>query len=250
MQENEHKKKRKSGLHKEISSIFEGVPVPGKREESSGAAPPERAEQGPARPPAPEPRVPSQNIPTVKPGPAKQSMMKKAAAARKSGESGWRNTWLKIKNKLFKSEPGVDSSRQKLMLILIPILCIALIYVIMPLFRRPKISQSIGVGPTGVAADYKGEIDWQVPEPYSTTLRDPMLPPLETDVAGETGIIESGGTLIVKGIVHSRDNPAAVVGTQIVHVGDVVSGASIVKINQDSVEFKINDKKWVQKVQR
>ena len=38
MQDNEQKKKRKSGLHKEISSIFEGISVPGAVERPSGAA--------------------------------------------------------------------------------------------------------------------------------------------------------------------------------------------------------------------
>ncbi len=248
MQDNEHKKKRKAGLHKDISSIFEGVPVPGKKEQPSDAAVPERAEQGPMKPLAPEQRVP-QAIPTVKPGPVKQSVHK-AAAAKATGKSRWQNTWQKIKSKLFKSEEGVDSTRQKVMVILVPILVIALIYVIMPLFKKPKIFKPKGVESAGAAVDDKGEIDWKVPEPYPTMLRDPMQPSSGTVAAGDIGIVGSGGGLIVRGIVHSRENPAAVIGTQIVHEGDVILGANIVKINQDSVEFRMNDKRWVQKVQR
>lgn len=249
MQDNEHKKKRKSGLHKEISSIFEGVPVPGRQEEPSDSAAREQVEPDASRPPSPEPRVP-QGVPTVKAGSVKQSMHK-AVAARKGGESRWQNIWLKIKSKLFKSESGASSSRQKVMLLLVPILVIALIYVLMPLFKRPEISRPAGVRPAGAAVEDKREIDWKVPEPYPITLRDPMQASSSMSVARETEMIESGGGgLIVKGIVYSKESPAAVVGNQIVHEGDIVSGASVVKINQDSVEFKINDKRWVQKVQR
>jgi hypothetical protein len=247
MQDNDPKKKRKAGLHKEISSIFEGVPVPGRREQPSGAAVPERAEQGPVRPLAPEPQVP-QSIPAIKPGPAKQPVPK-AAAVKTAGKSVWRDTWLKIKNKLFKSESGDSSSRQKVMIILMPILFIALIYVLMPLFRRPKMFIPRG-GEAAEVAAHKGEIDWRIPAPYPKTLRDPMQLSSETAGGGGTEVAENAGSLVVKGIVHSNDHPAAVVGTQIVHEGDVVSGASVIKINQDSVEFKLKDKNWVQKVQR
>ncbi len=249
MQDNEHKKRRKPGLHKEISSIFDGVPVPGKKEPPSGSAAPEQTERSPAKPSAMEPGVP-QTTPTAKPrlpkGPSP-----KTAGVKKISESLWQKIWQKIKNKLFKPESGISSTRQKVMLILVPILFIALIYVLMPLFRKPKISEPKRGEPTKVSVDHKGEIGWQIPEPYPTTLRDPMQPSLAT-VRAETETITAGKSegLIVKGIVHSKNNPSAVIGTQIVHEGDVIAGASIIKINQDSVEFEINNKRWIQKVQR
>jgi hypothetical protein len=58
------------------------------------------------------------------------------------------------------------------------------------------------------------------------------------------------GRLIVKGIVYSEDNPSAVIGSQIVHKGDKISGIAIVEINENSVEFEANGKKWTQQVQR
>jgi hypothetical protein len=64
------------------------------------------------------------------------------------------------------------------------------------------------------------------------------------------GQAEAGGLIAVKGIVYSKDNPSAVIGSQIVHEGDKVSGATIVKINEKSVDFEMNGKKWTQKVQR
>ncbi|GAI39939.1 unnamed protein product, partial [marine sediment metagenome] len=56
--------------------------------------------------------------------------------------------------------------------------------------------------------------------------------------------------LIVKGIVYNEDNSSAVIGVQIVHEGDKVSGVTIIKINEKSVDFEMNGKRWTQKVQR
>jgi len=88
------------------------------------------------------------------------------------------------------------------------------------------------------------DIDWQIPEPYPTTLRDPM----QIGSTGTTAVQTS--ELVVKGIVYSEDNPSAVVGNEIVHEGEEVMGAIVVKINSDSVVFKMNDKEWTQKVER
>jgi hypothetical protein len=56
--------------------------------------------------------------------------------------------------------------------------------------------------------------------------------------------------IVVKSIVYSSENPSAVIGTEIVHVGDEILGATILKINKDNVELQRGDKIWTQKVQR
>ncbi len=258
MTESEHKNKHKAGLHKEISSIFEGVPIPGGgvAKHPSGASKPAHTGDASARPPVPERQIPG----TAKPEPSVQPIHRVAAAkepkaravAKTLGKSPWHRTWQKIKNKLFQPEKGAISSKQKVMVILVPILIIVLFYVLMPVFKRSKISEPDEGELTKVAADYKGKIDWQIPEPYPAGLRDPMQSALVAVVRPENGTMEVGksANLIVKGIVYSRDNPAAVVGNQIVHEGDIISGASIIKIHQDNVEFELNDKRWAQKVQR
>jgi hypothetical protein len=69
----------------------------------------------------------------------------------------------------------------------------------------------------------------------------------------QAGLSASGqggnGDLVVKGIVYS-EHPSAVIGTQIAHQGDKVSGATVIKINKNDVEFEMGDKKWTQEVQR
>lgn len=59
---------------------------------------------------------------------------------------------------------------------------------------------------------------------------------------------ESSG-LVVRGILYSDDKPSAVVGSHIVYEGDEVFGATVVKINEDSVEFEMDGKRWTLKVQ-
>jgi hypothetical protein len=54
--------------------------------------------------------------------------------------------------------------------------------------------------------------------------------------------------LTITGIICSKDNPSAIVGNQLVHEGDNVSGVTIVKINQESVEFEKNNIRWTQAV--
>ena len=107
-----------------------------------------------------------------------------------------------------------------------------------------KKTKNLSLGPAIAVAASKDEIDWQIPEPYPTTLRDPM------QFGRVTAAQAATGGLIVKGIVYSQDSPSAVIGTQIVREGDKVLGATIVKINKDSVEFEMNGKTWTQKVQR
>jgi type II secretory pathway component PulC len=60
---------------------------------------------------------------------------------------------------------------------------------------------------------------------------------------------EKSGRLVVKGILYSEDNPSAIIDTQIVHIGDKIYGATVVKINRDSVEFEIDGKKETKSVE-
>jgi hypothetical protein len=96
-------------------------------------------------------------------------------------------------------------------------------------------------------AGSKNLIDWEIPEPYPTKLRDPMQLGLRTTAEIETEKI------VVTGILRSDDDPSASsasIGKEIVHEGEKIFGATVVKINKDSVEFEMNGKRWTQKVQQ
>jgi hypothetical protein len=55
---------------------------------------------------------------------------------------------------------------------------------------------------------------------------------------------------LVTGIVYSANKHSAIVDRKIVHEGDVIYGATVVKIYRDSVKFSKKDKNWEQKVQQ
>ncbi len=178
-----------------------------------------------------------------------KNVSKKSLTVKSTSQSFWQQ----IRNKLSKPKSDVSTTKQKATVVMIPLLFIVLIFM---LFRGGVFGTSAGhieapVEDTasGVAtAGTNTKIDWEVPAPYPTTLRDPMrLVPVETPQTAQT---ETRKTikLIVKGILYSEDNPSAVIGNSIVHEGETIRGVSVIKISTDSVEFEMNGKKWTQKV--
>jgi hypothetical protein len=271
--------KYKAGLHKDVSAIFNGVSLPnpvgdasrqnnGAQQQPSAVPAPAQQDYGApklsvSQPPAQKPPVPSHMTPTKpksgsstsprgeqpplqsppKPAPAKQP--KADTAIKAAGQIPWRRTLKQIKNKLLATKPRVSTTRQRIMVVLAPILFVVLIFVFIRAFSIPsqKITGAGTSGPVETAAAGHSKVEWQLPSPYPTTLRDPMR------FSSARSQTESGG-LIVKGIVYSEDNPSAVIGGQIVHQGDKILDVTITKINENSVEFEANGKKWMQSVQR
>jgi len=260
--------KSKAGLHKKISSIFTGVSIP----QGDGTGQPTNApkptvpEPTTPKPTAPEPTAPkakqTQYVPPTiltadKPKPQRPAAPPpKAVPTQKPivettikviEKSTWQQTLEKIKNRFFASRPDINTRKQVTITIFIPVLVIVLIFVLIrTLGTEPaKPIEASGLTTASGTVNSYVKIDWKIPKLYPTTLRDPMLP-------GSASITVADGranNLIVKGIVHSEKSPSAVIGDQIVHEGDKISGVTILKINRDNVEFEINGKKWTQKVQ-
>jgi hypothetical protein len=249
---------RRSGLQKKVSSIFSGAPIQktdGTQQVINAPEPP-RPEYTPPKPPAPSHMAPETKTPEnqqpvqapPKPAAPKQYKLKQPKAedfSKTQRQIPWQQTWQKITDKLFTPKPGVNSSRQKKMAILVPVLFIVLIFMFVKVLRTPATK---GTEPQGSeqenASAASNKINWQIPEPYPTTLRDPMQFGSTTTNRPETGKIT------VKGIVYSKDNPSAVIADRIVHEGDKVLDATVIKINKDSVEFEMNNERWTQKVQQ
>lgn len=266
--------KSKRGLHKKVSSIFDGVLL-----ESNNAAPslphapaPKRPEDeprfkreekrlefhAPAKQPAQsymtpttlepqEPTKPSLEAAPPEPPKATQPKPPKVGVAIKIAKQiPWRESWHKIESKLFTPRPGVNVKKQKAMAVLIPVLFAILIFVFSWALRTPSRAKATApaLKPSKDVAGSNNKIDWQIPTHYPATLRDPMqFGSVATTQAG-------GGTggLIIKGIVYSGDGSSAIIDNQIVREGEEILGATVVKINKDSIEFKKNDKSWKQRV--
>jgi type II secretory pathway component PulC len=130
---------------------------------------------------------------------------------------------------------------------MIPVLFVVFVFVLFKVLRTPSVSSTkIGNNSAASASTaFNGKIDWELPPPYPENLRDAM-------VFGPVTQTQEGNRdrPVVKGIVYSEDNPCAVVGDRIVSAGEVVQGATVVKINPDSVEFTKGDENWTQKVER
>ena len=163
-----------------------------------------------------------------------------------------------IKDKLFIPKPGVSSSRQKAMIVMVPILAIIMIFAFRQvLSKSPRKTKGAGTddAPVVANADAGHEIDWKIPEPITIISRDPIKLPDESNTQSpeqggpdETAGNVTTGTIMVRDIVYSKDKPSALVGSKIVYVGDVINGVTIVKINRDSIELEKNGERWEQKV--
>jgi len=246
-----------TGLHKKVSSIFDGVPVPQNNgvQQAPDASASQQHNSAVDKPdalqsqvqPKPQPQQSVQPPPTT---PAAAEQPEADATLKTEKQLRLRKNWGGMKSKLLAQKPGVNATRQKTTVILVPVLVVVLIFMFIKAFNVPSAEPSSaagvesGVESSGGVVGSGDEIDWQIPEPYPTTLRDPMRFGLAAAARGGTT------ELMVSGIVYSSDNPSAVVADKIVHEGDEILGVTVVKINANSVEFEMNGKKWTQKVNR
>jgi hypothetical protein len=192
----------------------------------------------------PKPRQPLAIAPETTSAPVKQA--KTEVIIKHPSDSPILKIVGKIKAKLFDAAKGPEARRQKLMILLSPVLVIVLLLVVVNAVKKsPNTSAKPSKKATAVALAFDGKINWELPQPIPANLRNPMLF-RSVSVQGK----ETTEGPVVKGIVYSEDNPCAVVGDRIVSAGDTVAGATVIKINPDSVDFAMGDKKWTQKVER
>lgn len=148
-----------------------------------------------------------------------------------------------------------SNRRQKIMTAMIPILALALVF----LLKNPlKVSSAaLGQGASSnvapAAANDDIEIAWEIPPLYQPGGRDPMrLPdaattPVEEPVASA---VQTRADLIVAGILYSDDKPMAIIDEQLVGEGQQISGATVRKIEKDGIEFEMNGRTWKQAVDK
>jgi hypothetical protein len=159
----------------------------------------------------------------------------------------------RIKDKLSASKPVTGSARQKATAAMIPILALVFIFVLRQVFGAPpsKTEGSVKNDTPEIvtATGSSNEIDWKIPSPFPIAIRDPIKMNSSYNEQNEAVEPEKIEELDINGILYSKDNPSVLIGSHIAHEGEKISGVTIVKINQNSVEFEINGKKWERKVQ-
>jgi len=264
--------KQGPGLHKEVSTIFDGVPLPlGRRLSSDGPV-----DQGP-------PGTGSSRTAQAVAGMEPRSTGASGAPETRAYNEPTRRGVVKplntrtdfFNNILAKVLPSdLDDSvvrRQKIMALLIPVLAVILVLVFVKMLGKPTRSDASVGQKTEKTTQSESEkkskkgVDWELPEVISKPARDPMKseavaptdggsktdkPEKSSKDATATGADEQSSAelpdLEVTGILYSEEKPAAIVGTAIVHEGDTVQGVVVAKINKDSIELELNGRRWEQ----
>jgi hypothetical protein len=268
---------RKAGLHKGVSSIFTGVPIPQKDDASdashasdvSDARDKQKSSTATKEAPSYGPpshlsgttmkeilqskKSPQKDIPAEKPkSEDKKDTQVQTPPVIKPARSEWLEQAIgQIKEKLFAPKPGVSPARQKAMVVLVPVMFIGMI---LAFYKVLGGGPATTTGPkefkpsTAIGAVDASTIDWQIPELYPTTLRDPMQfkKAVVTPTTPTTPTPDETEDIVIKGILYDEENPSVIIGIEILHEGDKVSGATIIKINKDNVEFEMDGKKWTQ----
>ena len=209
-----------AGLHKDVSKIFDGVAIPKKNEAESAISQLVGRSGSINREKAPKNNVKSEPFSHV---------------------------LSEIKSKFSNILHSAHNPRQKMMAVLIPILFVVLIWVIGRAFNTTP-TRTIEAGTFDLKPISAAPIrdKWKVPEEYPADMRDPMQYGSSPSAKEQR---TSYDKIIVRGIVYSDDRPTAIIGNEIAGVGDEVYGATIIKINTNSVEFQMNDNIWTQTVQ-
>ena len=234
-----------AGFHKKISSIFDGVPVQKQPPDSAGrqASLPDFVTD------SNDVSAPTQSY--QQPRPVQKLYKDTAEKPRKliskinsQKSAAFSKIFQTFKAKLLPKKSAVNQGRQKAAIVLVPVLGLVLVFVFFKfvLSSPPKRIRIPAVQAAASEGLKPVKINWQIPPLISTLLRDPMKPAAVVAVSDPSQTISveqfSGVGIVLTGIVHSEDNPAAIIGTQIMHAGDKIGDASIVKVEKDAVTFE------------
>lgn len=241
---------RKSGLHKQIASIFDGVGAASNIAATAGtssavAAVSEPPAALPVSLPDPQPVAAAAVCAGVRPMPVARGKAGLKAAAQGP------TLISQFKTAVF-GKPGMDPHQKKMTLVvgsLAAVFGVVLFISLGGVGRRPQTAAKTLDDAKNTPLKNTKAISWKIPAPLPETMRNPMKPDV-TQVAGSTQSVPLSGDLVVKGIVFSQNKPSALIGNEILKEGQAYQGITIVRIDRDQVEFEANGKRWTQPVQR
>jgi hypothetical protein len=264
--------KRKRGLHRKVSSIFDGVPIP---KHGPDAAAPQHPIGGDGKATQNTPPAQQQQPPLTQKA---DSDITKSPAPVKAKPAVPARPVKKGKYKLSVPIPGVSDRKRRTQLALVPVLFIILVLVIISVYGTGTTTQTADENPQteaqtkAIASDNSTvKIDWQIPDVYSARLVDPMVPDRPKNIGGikvtEEHIAEEGTTgestieestieestieestiydsIVIDSILHSALESSIVIGNDILYEGDTISGVTILKINKNNVLFEREGKQF------
>ncbi len=244
---------RKSGLHKQISSIFEGAPAPEKTVDTSRSVMRRMAEDDISVQPAPvlapqgQTSQPACRVARPKPAPKAQITEAPARLKKTTRSAGRKNT----------AENASAKGRQKLMTVLVGVLSLVFVAVMFVSFgglgqtqiAPAQPSASASAAPAKTESRFNPE-SWIFPEPLPAQMRNPLVIPKPTPVvaSGQDEVAQSV-ELIVRGIVYSDTKPSAIIDDKVVMEGHTINGVKVVRVTRSEVEFEKDGKHWTQGVQ-
>lgn len=262
--------KRKHGLHRKVSSIFDGVPIP--RPLPDAASPPHSI-SGDGKP---TPKTPPHQQPAFTQK-TDDDITKSPALVRHRPVTPV-PTIKKGKYKLSAPIPGISDRKRKTQLALVPVLFIILVLVIISVYGTGTTTQiadkdsqaEVKTGKIGTD-NSTVKINWKIPDPYSARFVDPMVQDRPKNIAGvkiaEEHVIEQDTayegentthnseditreSIVINSILYSSLESSIVIGDDILYEGDAISGVTIIKINKDNVLFEKEGKQFTVHWQR
>ena len=244
--------RRKAGLQKRVSSIFEDWHVPGKREEA------------PEAPPEPE-IVPDVSAPvkdeSVPADPANDPVLEQELSANEPPKPAFvPMQQTDDEDVLVVREATIVTGRKRYIIkyrivaAVIVVFCLGFVGVTVNMLGTDVFSRS--TPSAGLDADMTVDdasivrIDWRIPDKFPDEMRDVMRPARYGRSVQPAAIYEDKVEIVVRGILFSKDDPSAIIGTQIIYIGDEVKGATVIGITRQTVEFEKDGKQWIQNVER
>ena len=113
-------------------------------------------------------------------------------------------------------------------------------------FKSPG-SANAKTGQKDVEITVKKEVTWVKPLVIPEDMRDPMSDSPSQNLVDETEKPKQDySKFVVTGIVQGTKGNSAIVSSKVLFEGEEIFGATVVKINNDSVEFEMDGQKWTQ----
>lgn len=225
--------KRKSGLHKRVSTIFGDSPLPGGPSSKMAVSENDAAD-------AERVVTPPSDLPTSDVGVNSGTPHDRPSAVRPAGEM-IRKAVPKVSVALTEDQEYDASQRRKMFLVIG--LAVGLTLVLFFNFYSPgkKVALKAEELSSQVRAVKASEIDWPEPEVWPASIRDPMV--FKEDAA-KLYALESGiaGPFVLRAIVHKPEGRSmALLGTEILYEGDEIDGWTVKEVLQEVVRLERAD---------